>query len=252
MQTFQATNHTTNHATGTGQDSSFQIDFDKKKLTALALRCEATHQRLHLWLNHPLIQLGLEQSIHEKVIVSKKSMDLIVAFSRWQKTLPRPGLSELYQTILLAYYLKDFGVMGQQLRAQGFETVADELLRFYTQEKTLEDCSQQHWFELFFKSWESALIFLEKKIQGFCFESCFKAQAITLLEDKKINQRQYELLTQLHKEPKMRDKKSLSYSLWFRALYKGLTKRTQERDFNLICEYGFVQMKGKNEFVVMG
>jgi hypothetical protein len=247
MQTFQATND----ATCGAQNPQFSIDFDKKKLTAQALHCEASHQRLQVWLNHPLIQLNFEQVINEKVIISKRPMEIIVAFTQWQKTLPKPGLSELYQTLLLAYYLSDLSLMGQQLRNLGFGLVADYILEFYDEDIKFESCDQQAWFELFFEAWEWALLHVEKDIRTYCIEACYKAHAQCLLDNNTINQRQYQLLIQLQKETKIRDKKALSYSLWYRGLYTGLTKRTQERDFNLICEHGFVQMKGKSEFVVM-
>lgn len=240
----------TNLATKLTTNQRFCLDFDKKKMTPGVQACELKHRELTVYLKNPLIQKKLERKTQEKVIVSAKTMEIMIAFSDWVKALPSPGLSPLYQIILLGFYLKDDALMCQQLKSLGFGAVAEIIYDQYSKNTREQIEDQQVWFNFFIKNWKIALQLVDKNIQTHCLQACYQVQAQSLLTQKKINERQYQLVIQLQNSVSIRDKKSLLYCSWYRALYKGLTKRTQERDFNLICEEGFVQRLGKSKFEV--
>lgn len=330
------TNAATNRATQTAGQLAFVIDFDKKKLTKLALDCEREHQRLQKWLSDPIICSHFKSSWNqiatqavydltwgdstEHETVRKNSIaqaltktpyfeaitltetmhrgmrknnvpapllmgagiapvpaDAIVAsldaFMGWREELSSQSISQLYRGLLTVYYLTfiqpmgavqtalNFVLLSQVLQKMGFGVVGDHILKFYAQHKevvseTLSMCHharnkryhQQPWFQLFFEAWTWAIETLEHDIQAYCLQSCFEAHALKLLGNKTINERQYQLIKQLQDETVIRDKKSMSFALWYRILYKGLTRRTQERDFQLMCELGFIKMRGKQEF----
>lgn len=216
-----------------------------------------------------LLRAGLTPEPADQVL------SVLDAFMGWRNSLPKQKISPLYQALITVYYLTIIQPMGmvqtafnfvflrQELEKLGFDVVGDYILEFYYHHEDIvadalassyhargKKFHQQHWFQLFFEAWSWALKQIEQDIQKFCFESCFNAHALTLLDNKTLNERQYQLLKQLQHEKSVRDKKALTLSVWYRVLYRDLTKRTQERDFNLLCEQGFVVMDGKNGFEV--
>lgn len=202
-------------------------------------------------------------------------MEQLDELMTWRRALPSKTVSELYRTLLTIYYLTliqpmgavqtafNFVLLHQELRALGFGVVADYVIHFYSMHEdivaaALASCThaqdklyhQHPWFQLFFEAWDWALVQVNEEVRSYCFESCFQAQALAYLETKVFNERQYQFLIQLKNDTTLRDKKTLYQAVWYRVLYRGLTKRTQERDFQLLCEQGFVIMRGKMEFIL--
>jgi hypothetical protein len=327
-------------ATSGSQKLILKIDFDKKKLTKVALDCQADHQRLKGWLEQPVIHRYF-QSRHQTTVIdaiytltwgneqqskvtrlkaieealshspyfeslafmqilqkglrkneaparlllragltplsSQTLLQTLDELMVWRQQLSSSALSPLYQALISIYYLAivqpmsaiqtafNFVLLHQTLQKMSFGVIADKILDFYAQHEnivadTLAMCyhardkryHQQPWFQLFFEAWTWALDMTEKELQYYCFGSCIKAKAVSLLENKVLNERQYQLLMQLQHEKNTRDKKNLGLSLWYRVLYKGLTKRTQERDFQLLCEQGLISLRGKQSFFLAG
>jgi hypothetical protein len=197
------------------------------------------------------------------------------AFAAWKTQIQ--GLAPLYRILAEIYYLNalqpqglmqtavNFVQLHQELIHLGFGPVADKILVFYAQQEEIlasalasayhargKKFHQQPWFQLFFEAWDWALQQLDQIIQAHCFEAVFYAQAQAVLNQESLNDRQHQLLMQLAQEKNTRDKKTLSQTLWYRSLYRGLTKRTQERDFHLLCTLGFVTLRDKQEFMLVG
>lgn len=188
----------------------------------------------------------------------------INALIRWRESLSQQRLSPLYQTLISTYYLTLIQPLGiiqtafnqvflyHALQTMEFGVVADYILMFYAEHETilattLASCyharhkkyHQQPWFQLFCEAWDWALTKIDQEIQAYCFNALYLAKAQVYLDDKTLNERQYRLAMHLLQETD-RERKSLQRCLWYKTLYQGLTKRTEERDYALLLELGFI------------
>lgn len=227
-----------------------------------SLRTNASPARL-------LLKAGLSPS---PVSLISEQLDELMS---WRRQLPTKLVSELYRALLTVYYLTliqpmgaiqtafNFVLLHQELRALGFGLVADYILQFYSTHEdivasALASCvhakdkkfHQHLWIQLFFEAWDWAVTELNQQIRTLSLESCFYAQAYAQLNNKTLNERQYQFLLQMKNDKKARNKKTLSQAVWYRVLYRDFTKRTQERDFQLLTELGFVVMQDKNSFIL--
>ena len=76
----------------------------------------------------------------------------------------------------------------------------------------------------------------------------FETRMKRMFDDKKINTRQYAIITQVFSSPMPLQLKTLRESPWYLALYAKLTDKTARRDLIRLKELGLMAQNDKNVF----
>jgi hypothetical protein len=206
----------------------------------------------------PILSLDKIHQMTGIMISHPEKAQILSSWIEWINSDDCLKLAPEYRALLGVYYLQQrrpFGssqtlasmlILIYMLRCAGYADMAEGIVAYLsmTTQKIHYDQTQWilHYLAVLQRFLEDTQHIIQQRYQQALFDQARLHAA--------LNERQEGLIEQLMLSSSLRDKKSLTQSAFYRALYAKQSRRTQERDFKELCDKKLILMKDASLFIL--